>query len=163
MKNLIRALFYLTSRIRRGLSRRVSTSIYRFLFSRCGAHVIVDAGVKVYTPNKIAVGDNVLFNQGMVLQATPEGPIEIGSHCVFSYNAMLLTTGRVTTNGMIAKAHKYSGITIGDNVWICAGAIVLPGSVIDDNVIVAAGAVVHGHLKSGWVYGGVPAHTIKQF
>ena len=163
MKNLIRRLFFLISLARRGLSRRVSTFVYRFLFSFCGNNVIIDAGVKIYNPQKISVGNDVRFNQGVVLQATPEGPIEIGSHCVFSYNAMLLTAGIFVHEGRIGRDHKYSGITVGNNVWICAGVIVLPGTIIDDNVIVAAGAVVRGHLKSGWVYAGVPAQPKKLF
>jgi acetyltransferase-like isoleucine patch superfamily enzyme len=35
-----------------------------------------------------------------------------------------------------------TGVTIGDDVWIGAGAIILPGVQIGDGAVVAAGAVV---------------------
>lgn len=52
-------------------------------------------------------------------------------------------------------------ITIGNNVFIGKGAIILPGSIIGDNVVVGAGAVVSGVLSDGYVYAGIPARKIK--
>lgn len=52
-------------------------------------------------------------------------------------------------------------ITIGSNVWIGAGALVLRGSVIGDRAVVAAGAVVRGNVPAGSVVGGVPARVLR--
>jgi len=46
---------------------------------------------------------------------------------------------------------------IGKEVWIGAGAIILPGVSIGDNSIVAAGAVVTHDVEPYQVVGGVPA------
>lgn len=55
-----------------------------------------------------------------------------------------------------------SGITIGNNVVIGAGAIIMPGAVIEDDVKIAAGAVVTKgqRLKKGKAYAGIPAKEI---
>ena len=51
-------------------------------------------------------------------------------------------------------------VSIGNNVFIGDGSIVLCGSVIEDNVIIGARSVVSGHCDSGYVYAGNPARKI---
>ena len=53
-------------------------------------------------------------------------------------------------------------IIIGDNCWIAANAVILPGVVLGDHTVVAAGAVVNKSFEEGnCVIGGVPAKKIK--
>ena len=47
------------------------------------------------------------------------------------------------------------------NVWIGAGAIVLPGVTVGENAIVGAGAVVTRDVPPNAVMGGNPARLIK--
>ncbi|MGO5306768.1 acyltransferase [Agathobacter sp. LCP21S3_B2] len=56
---------------------------------------------------------------------------------------------------------KIAPVKIGNNVFIGAGSIVLPGVTIGNNVIIGAGSVVTKSLESGNVYGGVPAKKIS--
>lgn len=51
--------------------------------------------------------------------------------------------------------------TIGDNVTICAGAIIIGGIKIGDNSIVGAGAVVTKDVPDNCTVVGNPAHSIK--
>lgn len=51
---------------------------------------------------------------------------------------------------------------IGNNVKICAGAIIIGDITIGDNVIVGAGAVVTKSVPSNSVVGGCPAKIIKE-
>lgn len=52
-------------------------------------------------------------------------------------------------------------VTIGNDVWIGAGAMVLDGVTIGDGAIVAAGAVVTTDISPYAVVGGVPARLIR--
>ena len=52
-------------------------------------------------------------------------------------------------------------ITVGSNVFIGTGAILMPGVTVGDNSVVAAGAVVAKSVPSGVVAAGVPARPIK--
>lgn len=52
-------------------------------------------------------------------------------------------------------------VTIEDNVWIGAGAIILPGVTLGRGAIVGAGAVVTRDVPSGAVVCGVPARAIE--
>ena len=52
-------------------------------------------------------------------------------------------------------------IHIGKNVWIGAGAIVLPGVTVGDNAVIAAGAVVTRDVPENTVVAGTPAKVIR--
>lgn len=52
-------------------------------------------------------------------------------------------------------------VVIGNDVWIGANAIILPGVRIGNGVVIAAGAVVTKHIEDYAIVGGVPAKVIK--
>lgn len=55
----------------------------------------------------------------------------------------------------------YAPITVEDEVWIGAGAIITQGVTIGRGAVVAAGAVVNRDVLPGMVVGGVPARTLR--
>ena len=61
-----------------------------------------------------------------------------------------------------AKWEAGAPITIGDNVWIGGGAIVLAGVSIGDNSIVGAGAVVTRDVPANVVAVGNPARVVRE-
>lgn len=106
----------------------------------------------------ITLGKNVFINSGCRFQ--DQGGIEIGDnaligHCVVlaSLNHDLSPRNRGT---VIPKP-----IRIGKNVWIGAHATVLSGVTIGENSVVAAGAVVTKDVPANTVVGGVPAKVIR--
>ena len=52
-------------------------------------------------------------------------------------------------------------ITVGKNVWIGSHATILSGVTIGDNSVVAAGAVVTKSVPANTVVAGVPARIVK--
>ena len=59
--------------------------------------------------------------------------------------------------------HKNEGpIIIGDNCWLSANSILLPGTKLGDHVVVAAGSVVTKSFESNHLIGGNPAKIIKK-
>ena len=52
-------------------------------------------------------------------------------------------------------------VKIGNNVFIGARTIILPGTTIGDNTIIGAGSVVKGNIPSGVIVAGNPARVIK--
>ena len=56
---------------------------------------------------------------------------------------------------------EYENITIGNDVWIGHGSIIVDGVNISDGVIVAAGAVVTKDIPPYAIVAGVPAKIIK--
>ena len=64
---------------------------------------------------------------------------------------------RIDEQGITTKP-----IIIGDDVWIGANAVILPGVTIGKHCVVAAGAVVTKDVPDNTIVGGVPAKEIKK-
>lgn len=145
-----------------GLNRRIKTHYYKSLFVSAGINFALDKDVYISYPQSVIIGDDVSINRKVILQSSPDSRIMIGNNVTLSYGCFLLCGGRKIKEGYITKDHYYKDISIGNNVWVGAGTIILAGITIGDNIIIAAGSVITKDLESGWVYGGVPAKKIKQ-
>jgi maltose O-acetyltransferase len=108
----------------------------------------------------ISVGAGTFVNYN--LTALDVAPITIGADCQIGPNVQLLTpTHPVAPAPRRAKLEAALPITIGDNVWIGGGAIVLPGVTIGDNSVIGAGAVVTKDVPANVVAVGNPARVIR--
>lgn len=106
----------------------------------------------------ISLGKNVFINHACSFLdlggITIEDDVMIGPRVnLTSENHPLDPTDRKT---VILQA-----IVIKRNVWIGAGATILPGVTIGENAIVAAGAVVNKDVSPNTIVGGVPAKILK--
>lgn len=102
----------------------------------------------------IKIGSLCKINSGVYLQGYND--ITIGNRVGISMRVMLLDSG-IGTDGK----HFNSYIHIEDDVWIGAGAIILPGVTIGKNSIIGAGSVVTKNVPANTVYAGNPAKFIK--
>lgn len=106
----------------------------------------------------IVLGKRVFINSGCCFQ--DQGGIEIGDGTLIGHQVVLATLDHdllpENRGGMFPAPIK-----IGSNVWIGAHATVLSGVTIGDNAVVAAGAVVTKDVPANAVVGGVPAKVIK--
>jgi maltose O-acetyltransferase len=108
----------------------------------------------------ITVGARVFSNFGLV--ALDVATIRIGDDVQIGPNVQLLTaTHPVDADLRRAKWESGAPITIGDNVWLGGGAIVLPGVGIGDDTVVGAGAVVTRDLPARVVAVGNPARVVR--
>ncbi|SCF86419.1 sugar O-acetyltransferase [Streptomyces sp. Ncost-T10-10d] len=123
-----------------------------------GAHIrpplFVDYGAH------ITVGQDTFINYN--LTALDVAPITIGRDCQIGPNVQLLTpTHPVEPQPRRDKLEAAKPITIGDNVWLGGGAIVLAGVSIGDNSVIGAGAVVTKDIPANVVAVGNPARVIR--
>lgn len=93
--------------------------------------------------------------------------IGLGSHPVSLFSTSPLfyrtqNTFHVTAIDRDMEFEEYTRITIGNDVWIGARAIVMDGVEIGDGAIVAANAVVTKNVPPYAIVGGVPARVIKR-
>ena len=89
--------------------------------------------------------------------------ITIGDDVQIGPNVQLLTpTHPVAPEPRRQKWEAAEPITIGDNVWLGGGAIVLPGVSIGANTVVGAGAVVAKDLPADVVAVGNPARVVRE-
>jgi putative colanic acid biosynthesis acetyltransferase WcaF len=88
------------------------------------------------------------------------GTVTIGSNTVISQDAYLCggTHDHTRPTMPLIKAP----ITIGNQVWICAGAFIGPGVTIGDGAVVGARAVVVKDVEPWTIVAGNPAKVIKR-
>lgn len=105
----------------------------------------------------IKIGNKVSINQGTHLIAYES--IEIGDGCRIGEYVCIRDAnhGELSSN----QSMQTKKITIGNNVWIGAHAVVLKGVQIGDDAIIAAAAVVTRDVPAGCTAAGVPARVIK--
>lgn len=91
-------------------------------------------------------------------------PITIGDNAMLGTNVQLLTPLHpLNARERIAGLEYGKPITIGDNVWIGGGAIILAGVSLGNNVVVAAGSVVTTSFsEDNIVLAGNPARILKR-
>ncbi len=108
----------------------------------------------------IAIGARTFVNYN--LTALDVVPIAIGADCQIGPSVQLLTpTHPLEPGPRRDKLEAARPITIGDNVWIGGGAIVLPGVTVGDDSVIGAGAVVTKDVPSGVVALGNPARVVR--
>ena len=113
-----------------------------------------------------AVGDVLIGDHTRIgLHNTIIGPVKIGNHVNLAQGITVTalnhnfddTNKRIDEQGVSTKA-----VTIEDDVWIGANAVILPGVTIGNHCVVAAGAVVTKDVPPHSLVAGVPAKVIKQ-
>jgi maltose O-acetyltransferase len=109
---------------------------------------------------QLHIGARTFVNFGLV--ALDVATITIGNDAQIGPNVQLLTpTHPVEPEPRRAKFEAARPISIGDNVWLGGGAIVLPGVSIGPNSVVGAGAVVTKDLPDRVVAVGNPARVVR--
>ncbi len=100
--------------------------------------------------NRITIGDNVLIAPGVHIY-TVFHPVNANERLNKSVN-----------EDFPFAVSKTLSVTIGNNVWIGGGSIILPGVTIGDNVTIGAGSVVTKSIRSRVLAYGNPCRIIKE-
>ena len=133
---------------------------------RHGENVYIGAGCIFNPPANIEVGSHVYFGANCVIQSV-HGDIRIGSHVMLGPGVNIHGGNHKIDNldGYMDEAKKQPGddpeIVIGDDVWIGANAIILPGVTIGEGAVVGAGAVVTHNVEPYAVVAGNPATVLR--
>ena len=125
----------------------------------------VHPSVRVMAPFQADFGKNIHFGKNVFVNAgckfQDHGGIYIGDNALIGHNCVM-----ATINHDPRPSHRADNIPapihIGRNVWIGANVTILSGVAIGENAIVAAGAVVTKDVAPNTIVGGVPAKFIKQ-
>lgn len=109
----------------------------------------------------ISIGARTFINYN--LTALDVAAITIGDDVQIGPNVQLLTpTHPVEPKPRRDKLEAAQPITIGDNVWIGGGAIILPGVTVGENTVIGAGAVVTKDLPANVVAVGNPVRVVRE-
>lgn len=138
------------------LGAELRAAFLRLFGAKTGIHVLVYRSVKIYAPWNLETGDNVCF--GPRVDVFSKDKIVIGSGVVVSQDSYLCTASHDITSCTMDSIT--SPIVIGDNCWIAARAMVLPGVTIGEGAVVGACAVVAKDVQPWTVSVGNPARVV---
>ncbi|MFM7682033.1 MAG: acyltransferase, partial [Bacteroidota bacterium] len=105
------------------------------------------------------IGENVDILDNCIIDPDHCFHIKIGDNVTFAPNVHVLAHD-ASTKKFIGYT-KVKNTSIGSNVFVGAGTIILPGVTIGNNVIIAAGSVVIRDIPDGKVFGGNPAKELS--
>ena len=132
-------------------------NIHETVYQASGSHILGDVTIGKESSvwfnavlrgdsNAMVIGECTNIQDNAVLHQDADYPLTIGSYVTIGHGAIV------------------HGCTIGNNVLIGMGAIILDGAVIGDNCIIGAGALVTQgkNIPSGSMLYGNPAKVVRE-
>jgi maltose O-acetyltransferase len=145
--------------------------ILRQMLGRVGQNVWIEAPFFCDYGENISIGDNVFINYNCLLLDCNR--ITIGNNVLIGPGAQLCTaTHPLSASERVIEACPETGspagyrtcahpVTVGDNVWLGGGVIVLPGVTIGSNTTIGAGSIVTKDIPPNVVAVGNPCRVLK--
>ena len=113
-----------------------------------------DYGYHIFVGDYFYSNHNLIINDGV--------RVSCGDHVFIAPNCCITTAEHaLDPEQRKAGMEVAKPVTIGNNVWLGAGAIVLAGVTIGDNTVVGAGSVVTHDIPAGVIAAGVPCKVIR--
>jgi acetyltransferase-like isoleucine patch superfamily enzyme len=154
-------------------------------FRALGANVIFEAGILVFHPQTITLGNNVYLGHRSILKGYHLNELIIGDDVWIGQNCYFHSAGGIRIGSrvgigpsvsILTSFHREEGrpipilqsdlllapVVIEDDCDIGLGAILLPGVTIGRGAQVGAGAVVTHDVPAYTVTAGVPARVLRE-
>ena len=136
-------------------------------------------------PRNIHIGSGALILSGAhFCPCNPQAHIHIGSRTSLGFHSFVYASGQITIGDdcqiapfvyivdsdhgirkdtlMNRQPNVVNPISIGNDVWIGAHAVVLAGVTIGQGAVIAAGAVVNRDVEPYAIVGGIPARHLGE-
>ena len=117
--------------------------------------------VKIQDANKIVIGKNVHITDHVILNG--KGGVKIGDDVMIGYQSIVMTSMRNFNDRSIPirlQGSQLKPVEIGNDAWLGARVMILPGVRIGDGAVVGSGAVVTKDVPDFSIVVGVPAKVI---
>ena len=129
------------------------------LFSRLAARMKGEQDLDKLIRRGLVVGTGFTKMGGVIIDPSHCWHITIGNNVTLAPRVHILAHDASTK--VFLDYTRVSNVTIGDNVFVGAGTIVLPGVSIGNNVVIGAGSVVSRDIPDNCVAVGNPARVVK--
>ena len=126
------------------------------IFPTMGENSRVSTPLTAIRPHCVRIGKNVVVMPGCLMMSA--GGITIEDGAMIAANVQLISNNHDFYERQILPCKP---VHIGKNVWIGAGATILPGVTVGDNAVVGAASVVTKDVAPNTIVAGNPARFIK--
>lgn len=132
--------------------------LWCIILKKCGESVEFRKGLVIWAPKNVIIGSNVSIWEFVHINAL--GGVNIGNNVMIATFTAILTATHDYSNEQMYLSLVTKPINIGDDVWIGANALILPGVTIGPGAVIGAGSVVTNSIPSNAISYGVPAKII---
>lgn len=139
-------------------SRSLRSAYLKLYLARFGRGTGVQMGCRFLNGRKIFLGDRNVINFDCLFDGRRYA-IRTGNDVSIGPEAAILTLGHDPQSPDFAD--RGGDVVIGNWVWICYRAIILPGVSVGDGAIVGAGAVVSRDVEPYTIVAGSPARVVS--
>ena len=132
------------------------------VFAECGENCYIELPFYAnWGGAHVHFGNNVYANFHLTL--IDDGHIYVGDNVMFAPNVTVATPGHPVDPDLRRKGLQFNkDVHIGSNVWVGAGAVILPGVTIGENTVIGAGSVVTKDIPPNVVAAGNPCRVLRE-
>lgn len=139
----------------------VGDQILKQLLGSCGKKPHIEPHFKCDYGKNILIGDYFYANSNCTI--LDEAKVIIGNEVLFGPNVGLYTVNHPIDAASREKGYEIAKpIVIGNNVWLAANVVVLPGVTIGERSVIAAGSVVTKDIPADCLAAGNPCQIIRE-
>lgn len=132
------------------------------VFAECGENCYIELPFHAnWGGAHVHFGNGVYANYNLTL--VDDGHIYVGDRVMFGPNVTVATPGHPIDPELRRKGLQFNkDVRIGNNVWIGAGAVLLPGVTVGENSVIGAGSVVTKDIPPNVVAVGNPCRVLRE-
>ena len=131
------------------------------LFAQVGKNCYIEPPLHANWGKNTHLGDGVYANFNLTL--VDDTDIYIGDHVMIGPNVTIDTGTHPVCPELRERGVQYNmPVIIGANVWIGAGAILLPGVRVGENSVIGAGSLVNKDIPANVVAVGSPCRVLRE-
>ena len=132
------------------------------VFAECGENCYIELPLRAnWGGHHVHMGDLVYANSNLTL--VDDGHIYIGNKVMFGPNVTVATANHPIDAELRGRGLQYNkDVHIGDNVWIGAGVVIVPGVTIGDYAVIGAGSIVTKDIPANVVAVGNPCRVLRE-
>ena len=131
-------------------------------FAECGDGCYIEPPFRANWGGKnLHFGNSVYANFNLTV--VDDGDIYVGDRVMFGPNVTIATANHPIEPTLRSTAMQYNKpVRIGENVWIGAGSVIVPGVTIGKNSVIGAGSVVVKDIPENVVAVGNPCRVLRE-
>ncbi len=131
------------------------------VFASCGEGCWIELPFRAnWGGRHVHFGHRVYANFNLTL--VDDGNIFVGDNVLFGPNVTVATANHPIEPGLRSRGLQYNrDVHIDNDVWIGAGAVLVPGVRIGDGSVIGAGSVVTRDIPAGAVAAGNPCRVLR--
>lgn len=131
-------------------------------FAECGDGCYIELPFRANWGGKnLHFGNSVYANFNLTV--VDDGDIYVGDRVMFGPNVTIATANHPIEPTLRRSAMQYNKpVRIGENVWIGAGSVIVPGVTIGKNSVIGAGSVVVKDIPENVIAVGNPCRVLRE-